>query len=249
MELKDILDLPKKSVVNKKMPKNQFQKMIEKKDFDILTSDVEAIYIYSVLNKATTNIMPLQNDDYNISEIMIINIELRNKNNIKNIKRIFHNTIPNPVILVLSYEDSIDLSLAMKRLNKHDNMKVIMDEIYSSEFINLDELKDYERKFLERIKITNQPQINLYELYKGIQNHIVATKLFEYVGNYVADSDSIENILELIEKYEVIDKEIQVYEKNRKDESNFGRQMEWHVKIKKTENKLNDIKQKMKELC
>lgn len=28
------------------MPKNQFQKMIEKKDFDILTSDVEAIYIY-----------------------------------------------------------------------------------------------------------------------------------------------------------------------------------------------------------
>ncbi|HLR36149.1 MAG TPA: DUF4391 domain-containing protein, partial [Tissierellales bacterium] len=85
MELKDILDLPKKSIVNKKMPKNQFQKMIEKKEFDILTSDVEAIYIYSVLNKATTNIMPLKNDDYNISEIMVLNIELSNKNNIKNI--------------------------------------------------------------------------------------------------------------------------------------------------------------------
>lgn len=249
MELKDILDLPKKSVLNKKMPKNQFQKLIDKKDFDILTSDVEGIYIYSVLNKATINIMPLKNDNYNISEIMVINIELRNKNNIKNIKRIFHNTIPNPIILVLSYEDSIDLSLAMKRLNKHDDMKVIMDEIYSSDFINLEELKEYENKFLELIKVTNQPQINLYELYKSIENHIVVTKLFSYVENYIADSDSIENVLELIEKYEVIDKEIQGYEKNRKAESNFGRQMEWHVKIKKTEKKLEDIKQKMKELC
>lgn len=249
MDLKDILDLSKKSIANKKMPKKQFQKMIEKKDFDILTSDVEAIYIYSVLNKATTNIMPVQNDEYNISEIMILNIELRNKNNVKNIRKIFHNVIPNPIILVLSYEDSIDLSIAMKRLNKHDDMKVIMDDIYSSDFINLEDLKDYENKFLQLIKIPNQPQINLYELYKGIQNHILATKLFSYVGNYLTDRDSIENVLELIEKYETIDKEIQGYEKNRKGESNFGRQMEWHVKIKKTEKKLEYVKQKMKELC
>lgn len=48
MELKDILDLPKKSIINRKMPKNQFQKMIEKKEFDILTSDVEAIYIFCI---------------------------------------------------------------------------------------------------------------------------------------------------------------------------------------------------------
>lgn len=249
MELKHILDLPQKSVLNKKMPKNQFQKVIEKKDFDILTSDVESIYIYSVLNKATTNIMPLQNDDYNISEIMVLNIELRNKNNVKNIRRIFHDAIPNPVILVLSYEDSVDLSLAMKRLNKQDNMKVVMDEICSSDFINLKNLKDYEGKFLELIKITNQPQINLYELYKGIQSHIVATKLFGYVESYIYDSSSIECVLEMIEKCEVIDKEIQGYDKNRKAESNFGRQMEWHVKIKKAEKKLESIKQKMKELC
>ena len=124
-----------------------------------------------------------------------------------------------------------------------------MDEIYSSDFINLEELKDYENKFLELIKITNQPQINLYELYKGIQNHIVATKLFSYVDNYIDESNNIENVLQLIEKYEIIDKEIQDYEKNRKTESNFGRQMKWHVKRKKTENKLQEIRQKMKELC
>ena len=50
-------------------------------------------------------------------------------------------------------------------------------------------------------------------------------------------------------KYEDIYKEIQCYEQNRKGESNFGRQMEWHVKIKKAEKKLESIKQKMKELC
>lgn len=249
MELKDILNLPQKSVVNKKMPKNNLKNIIQRSDFDILTSDVEGVYIYSVLNKTTTNIMPLKNDDYNISEIMVINIELRNTDNVKHIKRIFHNAIPNPIVLVLSYENSIDLSLAMKRLNKHNDMKIIVGEIYSSEFINLEQLREYESKFLDSIKITNQPQINLYELYKSIKNHIVATKLFNYIENYISDSSNIGNILDLIEKYEFIDKEIQEYERNRKSESNFGRQMEWHVKIKKTENKLEDIKQKMKELC
>lgn len=249
MELREILDLPKKSIINKKTPKNQFQKMIEKKDFDILTSDVEGIYIQAILNKTTTNILPFINDEFNVSEIMILKIELRSKNNIKSIKKIFHNVIPNPIVLVLSYRDSIELSLAMKRLNKQDNMKIVVDEIYSSDFINLEDLKDYESKFLEFIKITNLPQINLYELYKSIENHIVATKLFAYVGNYIADSSNIENALQLIEKYEAINKEIQGYEKNRKKESNFGRQMEWHVKTKKTEKKLEDIKQKMKELC
>ena len=67
----------------------------------------------------------------------------------------------------ITYENSIDLSLAMKILNKHNDMKIIVGEIYSSKFINLEQLREYESKFLDSIKITNQPQINLYELYKS----------------------------------------------------------------------------------
>ncbi len=55
----------------------------------------------------------------------------------------------------------------MKILNKHNDMKIIVGEIYSSKFINLEQLREYESKFLDSIKITNQPQINLYELYKS----------------------------------------------------------------------------------
>lgn len=249
MDIKEVLDLPVKSVVNKKLPKNQIQGKVDKKSSDILTSDVEGIYIYSVLNKSTSNIMPYQNEDFNISEVMVLEVKLREIKNINTIRKIFHNIIPNPIILVLSYEGKIEISVGMKRLNKNDSMKVILGDIVLTKFIDLVNTESYEKKFLEQIKITSLPQLNLYELYKSLENHIVLTKFFEVVDDYIVGVDKIDKALELLKKYEKLEEEIESYEKNKKAEANFGRQMEWHVKIKKLEKKLDSLKEEMKGLC
>lgn len=249
MDIREVLDLPVKSVVNKKLPKNQIQGKVDKKSSDILTKDVEGIYIYSVLNKSTSNIMPYQNEDFNISEVMVLEVKLREIKNINTIRKIFHNIIPNPIILVLSYEGKIEISVGMKRLNKNDSMKVILGDIVLTKFIDLVNTESYEKKFLEQIKITSLPQLNLYELYKSLENHIVLTKFFEVVDDYIVGVDKIDKALELLNKYEKFEEEINTYEKNKKAEANFGRQMEWHVKIKKLEKKLDSLKEEMKGLC
>ncbi|MDM0782828.1 DUF4391 domain-containing protein [Clostridium perfringens] len=249
MDIREVLDLPVKSVINKKLPKNQIQGKVDKKSSDILTKDVEGIYIYSVLNKSTSNIMPYQNEDFNISEVMVLEVKLREIKNINTIRKIFHNIIPNPIILVLSYEGKIEISVGMKRLNKNDSMKVILGDIVLTKFIDLVNTENYEKKFLEQIKITSLPQLNLYELYKSLENHIVLTKFFEVVDDYIVGVDKIDKALELLNKYEKFEEEINTYEKNKKAEANFGRQMEWHVKIKKLEKKLDSLKEEMKGLC
>ncbi len=249
MDIKEVLDLPVKSVVNKKLPKNQIQGKVDKKSSDILTKDVEGIYIYSVLNKSTSNIMPYQNEDFNISEVMVLEVKLREIKNINTIRKIFHNIILNPIILVLSYEGKIEISVGMKRLNKNDSMKVILGDIVLTKFIDLVNTESYEKKFLEQIKITSLPQLNLYELYKSLENHIVLTKFFDVLDDYIVGVDKIDKALELLNKYEKFEEEINTYEKNKKAEANFGRQMEWHVKIKKLEKKLDSLKEEMKGLC
>ncbi|HHD2735058.1 TPA: DUF4391 domain-containing protein [Clostridium perfringens] len=249
MDIREVLDLPVKSIINKKLPKNQIQGKVDKKSSDILTKDVEGIYIYSVLNKATSNIMPYQNEDFNISEVMVLEVKLREIKNINTIRKIFHNIIPNPIILVLSYEEKIEISVGMKRLNKNDSMKVILDDIVLTKFIDLVNTESYEKKFLEQIKITSLPQLNLYELYKSLENHIVLTKFFEVVDDYMVGVDKIDKALELLNKYEKFEEEINTYEKNKKAEANFGRQMEWHVKIKKLEKRVDSLKEEMKGLC
>ncbi|MDM0806096.1 DUF4391 domain-containing protein [Clostridium perfringens] len=249
MDIREVLDLPVKSVVNKKLPKNQIQGKVDKKSSDILTKDVEGIYIYSVLNKSTSNIMPYQNEDFNISEVMVLEVKLREIKNINTIRKIFHNIISNPIILVLSYEGKIEISVGMKRLNKNDSMKVILGDIVLTKFIDLVNTESYEKKFLEQIKITSLPQLNLYELYKSLENHIVLTKFFEVADDYIVGVDKIDKALELLNKYEKFEEEINTYEKNKKAEANFGRQMEWHVKIKKLEKKLDSLKEEMKGLC
>ncbi|MDK0573199.1 DUF4391 domain-containing protein [Clostridium perfringens] len=249
MDIKEVLDLPVKSVVNKKLPKNQIQGKVDKKSSDILSKDVEGIYIYSVLNKSTSNIMPYQNEDFNISEVMVLEVKLREIKNINTIRKIFHNIISNPIILVLSYEGKIEISVGMKRLNKNDSMKVILGDIVLTKFIDLVNTESYEKKFLEQIKITSLPQLNLYELYKSLENHIVLTKFFDVLDDYIVGVDKIDKALELLNKYEKFEEEINTYEKNKKAEANFGRQMEWHVKIKKLEKKLDSLKEEMKGLC
>ncbi|RUR39805.1 DUF4391 family protein [Clostridium perfringens] len=249
MDIKEVLDLPVKSVVNKKLPKNQIQGKVDKKSSDILTSDVEGIYIYSVLNKSTSNIMPYQNEDFNISEVMVLEVKLREIKNINTIRKIFHNIIPNPIILVLSYEGKIEISVGMKRLNKNDSMKVILGDIVLTKFIDLVNTESYEKKFLEQIKITSLPQLNLYELYKSLENYIVLTKFFEVVDDYIVGVDKIDKALELLKKYEKLEEEIKSYEKNKNDEANFGRQMEWHVKIKKLEKRVDSLKKEIGGLC
>lgn len=249
MDIKEVLDLPVKSVVNKKLPKNQIQGKVDKKSSDILSKDVEGIYIYSVLNKSTSNIMPYQNEDFNISEVMVLEVKLREIKNINTIRKIFHNIISNPIILVLSYEGKIEISVGMKRLNKNDSMKVILGDIVLTKFIDLVNTESYEKKLLEQIKITSLPQLNLYELYKSLENHIVLTKFFEVADDYIVGVDKIDKALELLNKYEKFEEEINTYEKNKKAEANFGRQMEWHVKIKKLEKKLDSLKEEMKGLC
>lgn len=249
MDIREVLDLPVKSVVNKKLPKNQIQGKVDKKSSDILTKDVEGIYIYSVLNKSTSNIMPYQNEDFNISEVMVLEVKLREIKNINTIRKIFHNIIPNPIILVLSYEGKIEISVGMKRLNKNDSMKVILGDIVLTKFIDLVNTESYEKKFLEQIKITSLPQLNLYELYKSLENYIVLTKFFEVVDDYIVGVDKIDKALELLKKYEKLEEEIKSYEKNKKAEANFGRQMEWHVKIKKLEKRVDSLKEEMKGLC
>jgi len=75
------------------------------------------------------------------------------------------------------------------------------------------------------------------------------TKFFEVVDDYIVGVDKIDKALELLNKYEKFEEEINTYEKNKKAEANFGRQMEWHVKIKKLEKKLDSLKEEMKGLC
>ncbi|MFI3211339.1 MAG: DUF4391 domain-containing protein, partial [Peptostreptococcaceae bacterium] len=131
-----------------------------------------------------------ENDEYNYSEIVVLDVILKDTKNLKKINDVFHKIFQNPLILNLHYNDEIMISVCNKRMNKNNPQKAVCDKIVCTPFFS--DQKDYEKKFIDSMNVKNQNAVNLFEYYNEIKKLIESTKLFEFVNDYfVCDSDKI----------------------------------------------------------
>lgn len=97
------LELPKKSEVNKFIPKSKFftKTTVNTKTKQLFADSVQKIIWKYKLSKETINILGTKE----IEEIQIFEIELKDKNVPKNILYIIDKTIPYPILYVFTYKN------------------------------------------------------------------------------------------------------------------------------------------------
>lgn len=97
------LELPKKSEVNKFIPKSKFftKTTVNTKTKQLFADSVQKIIWRYKLSKETINILGTKE----VEEIQIFEIELKDKNVPKNILYIIDKTIPYPILYVFTYKN------------------------------------------------------------------------------------------------------------------------------------------------
>lgn len=97
------LELPKKSEVNKFIPKSKFftKTTVNTKTKQLFADSVQKIIWKYKLSKETINILGTKE----IEEIQIFEIELKDKNVPKNILYIIDKTIPYPILYIFTYKN------------------------------------------------------------------------------------------------------------------------------------------------
>ena len=166
------LDFPKKARVDRKIFKNVFfnNAILSKSQTDVFTSDIEAIRWIFALKEENTNISSFKKDDLDYSEIQVIGIELRScKNNVR-IAEVIHKNIQFPVILIFEFKDMVSLSIGIKRENKADKSKSVVEEIFNTDWTDCDSEK--EKAFLNSLKVVNLFHQNFYEFYKDFADRV-----------------------------------------------------------------------------
>lgn len=237
----DLLCVPRNSRLKSRIAFNQIFKAfsLTVKEQKEISNNVDKIYLIAEVNSKNCNYNSIKNDEYVYETIQYIYIELSKKSNVQWLDETFHRIFPNPIIIVYSIDNEIAYSTSLKRLNKIENNKVVVENIYNTTF----NIQEY---FYNKIKdiMNNKKITDLFELYKQIDDIVYLQMLYQTTNRFDYNI-SIERIKELYLEIEKLKKENRnlniIYNKER----NQAKKMELYMKMK-----INDqeIDNKIKEI-
>lgn len=241
----EILEIDNKvKYVGQKIPKKMFyqQGNLSRDDEKIFVDFIDKIEMSYVLDSSNINIDIFINEEYNYPAIGYMKISLKKDDKVDKISKIIQSNIPNPLVIVFEYDDKVCISTSLKRVNKSDNSKVVVEDINTTPWIDLYNIDENSNRFINSIKLSSLDYSNFYNFYKMIDDKIYTFKNLEVVGEYKEDdSQSIEDTKEIIEKINAYNEELKKIVSKIKKETQFNKKMKLNVEA-------NNIKQEIERL-
>jgi len=244
------LQLPRAIVTNNHIPKKSFFKNAEltKAEMNLFTSDIEGIYLLSVMSPDYSNVPSYQTDEFHYQEIYWVYANLRSDKHVHRISKAIHKSLPNPVVLIISEEEKIAISTAHKRLNKQDNTKVVLEEPSLTHWFHIEPMEKAYINLLYNIQIEHLANENMYEFYEDVNQWIKVERAIEYINNLPEKKHRHDVIIQL-DNITSLNKERKKFVQEEKETVSFGDKMQLHMQRKKVDQKINNRIEILKELC
>ena len=235
----DKLNIPASCKINRKLFKKQFIEnfSLNATEKKIISEDVENITLEYILNKDNINITPFNDEDNDYSEIAFIRVELLSTKRLKKLSNIIQ-YIPYPLIVVYADENNICVNISPKRINKNDSSKLVVEESYFTEWIDLDDSTEIERAFLESLEIKNHPFTNFFEFYNSYLNKLVAFNASQYSGSLKQGEDT----RELLKEIQEVESNINDITSKIKKETDVRDKVNLNIELKKLNERLESLK-------
>ncbi|MFA8439956.1 DUF4391 domain-containing protein [Pueribacillus sp. YX66] len=244
-------EFPERTIINRKIPKKTLFSQVgfSPTEKDLFTSEIEGIYLLSIMNEDSMNLQAFYTDEFNYAEVIWIYVRLRRKNQLKKIAETMHKAFPNPSVLVLSLHNQIALSTAHKRVNQNDRTKVVIDEpIITNLFHGKEALTPY-NKLLGSITSTKLSVVNVYALYDDLHQWLRCEPLIPLTDTFSTIRETREQIINILDDIHENQDKIHQLKQEQKRQIEFSVQMDLHMEIKKCEKHINEQIHELKGLC
>ena len=236
MGILDYFKLPEKAKTSLRVYVKDLVSNIEAtgQEKSLIEKSINTIHLVGLLNEQTTGIWKYEDESYLYQELHIFMINLKDDSKIKQLNEEIQKAFPNPIVVIYKYQDKYLLSTALKRRNKLDSDKSVIDSIQTTDWFKLDSMHD------ELLSKINYQKKNLKELYESI-DYILSAEYVSLITNKVpetidftikAKSLMIQELLE--EKNRLIQQE--------KEESSMQGKMQCHMSVKDIDTKLEKLK-------
>ncbi|MEA1982701.1 MAG: DUF4391 domain-containing protein, partial [Campylobacterota bacterium] len=225
--------------INRKLFKKQFiaNFSLNANEKKIISEDVENITLEYLLNKDNINITPFNDEDNDYSEIAFIRVELLSTKRLKKLSNIIQ-YIPYPLIVVYADENNVCINISPKRINKNDSSKLVVEESYFTEWVDLDDSTEIEQAFLESLEIKNHPFTNFFEFYNSYLNKLIAFNASHYSGSLEQGEDT----RELLREIQEVESNISDITSKIKKETDIRDKVNLNIELKKLNVRLESLK-------
>lgn len=215
-----MLNLPKRTLYNKRIPKNKFYKVIgtDNKLESRFTHEVQNIIWKHKLSKETTNLEATKE----VEEIQVFEIFLKEESLSKEVLENIDRVIPYPILYILYYNGKIKLTIAYKEKNKLDENRMVIHSYYETDWMKEEELD---------IEILTG--LTLKDVYENLIRQLLPIESLK-------DKD-IGDLIELHQTIEKLDREIEVLEKRMYREKQFNKKVEINRELRRMKKELEEL--------
>ena len=235
MNVLDLFNIPNKAQADRRIFVKDILARLElsSRDKQSFEKTVGTIHVKGILNESTSNIWSYVDDTYYYKEIILFYVVLKDITKVAFVNEQLQKVFPNPIVIFYEFGSKYAISTALKRLNKLEKGKTVIEEIQLSDFFELDD------KHIQLLNKHSYDFSNLKNYYEGFNNLVATEELVDLTGivpevideTAKAKSTKIKQLLR--QKKELED----AY----KEADSMQEQMTIHMQIKEIEHKLEVI--------
>ncbi|MBO2546009.1 DUF4391 domain-containing protein [Salegentibacter sp. BDJ18] len=254
LDYNQILHLPERTVLNKKMTKAFFLRNFdlsaaEKK---LLKEQIESMLWIGNIKTANSNIPEVANETHIFKEVQVIQGQVVDGAPQKIWEaciQLFQKYIPFHILLIIEDETEFMLNAVDKRINQADRSRRTVEKHYNTPKLNKLYKKEQAEAFFNALAFDQLDKTNLETLYTGYINAIIQFQVASQTGNFKAQrKQRTAEDLEVLEMITFYEKEIEELRGYLKQEDQMSMRVEFNQQIQIRKEEIDKLKNKLAEV-
>lgn len=237
--LLDALALPGDVCVQQRVPKKLLleQGASTAADKRQIQDGIEEIVWVAALKPNNIGVPAFKDEQREYLEIAVLTVELRDGARAPRLIELIHRAIPYPVVLWSEQDGVATLSLAHKRWSQGQAGEVVVEEVHRTASCTSDALTQLEAAFLGSLAVSGLPTRDLYALYQGWLDRVVAFEASTITGAFAvpetAESAAIRQ--EALADHARLERDVVALRARAAKEKQLNRRVDLNMTIKRLE--------------
>lgn len=247
------MNLPDSCLLNSRIYKKMLLESadLSSNDKKVITEDIDTLVWRYTLKPETINIPKLQTDELDYPEIAVTHVSLKSTKRSKRLVEIIQRAIPYPLVLIISYDNTLWLSLANKRQSLADSQKLMVEAFFDSNWIDGSAPDPIEQKFIASLDSKQLDWSNFYTFYQGYIARMLALQAARHTGQFrlenppeVDATTSVEPVRDrqtLLQNIRKLEEEESSLKASLKQETQFNRRLALNMSIKRCQQQIHKL--------
>lgn len=241
------LQLPEHARVNQRVSKKLLIENLTPTaaDRQQINDGIEEAHWIAALKPTNCGIPDYRDAQRAYVEVAVLHLILRPEARAGRLAELLHRAVPHPALLLISQQDSLQLSLSHKRWAQNEAGKIVLDGAIFTE--SLSQPPQITMAFVNAMGIERQPRSNLKAFYQGWIDTLQALQAAQHTGSFRATTSPLDASDRQAALQACIELEAQILSLRARAQKaqQIARQVELNMQLKQLQQALREAQAKL----